>query len=276
MGFGDAVQPEEDPDIDWVAKLSGRPRPEAAAAVEEARAARWLYRYLAREHEREGRSSYIEIDAPLELYAFVRLLRPRHVVEVGVSSGVSSAYLLEGLARNGTGTLHSIDLPKLDRRPPEGRSRASWSLPAGRGSGWAVPFRLRGRWDLRLGDKSAILPLFAEELPVIDLLVYDVPHEDRATRREFARLDALVPVGAVAIVDHGPGGSLCAALDGWARRWGSEPRGRKGLGLYGARRRGSAPGGAGAPKSSSERSMRARFRSSPGGPRRTSRTRRNP
>jgi hypothetical protein len=41
----------------------------------------------------------------------VRSLKPRVIVETGVASGLSSAHILRALAANGTGTLHSIDLP---------------------------------------------------------------------------------------------------------------------------------------------------------------------
>jgi hypothetical protein len=160
------------------------------------------------------------------------------VVEVGVSSGVSSAYLLQALERNNRGTLHSIDRPK--RTPTTSssgpRSHApSWAIPPGRYSGWAVPERLRGRWDLRIGDKKDVIPLLADDLERIDLFVYDVPHEDRKTREEFFGLDRRLPKGAVAIADHGPGGELCTALAAWASRRRSEPIGRTGLGLYGFR-----------------------------------------
>jgi len=148
------MQVEEDPDVDWVAELSGRDRPTAARAVREAEGARRLFAHLDREHRREGRRSYIEIDAPLELHALVRLLRPWHVVEVGVSSGVSSAYVLHALAKNGRGTLHSVDLPSRPRRGGRQGVAPSWILPPGRSSGWAVPSALRSGWDLRLGDKS--------------------------------------------------------------------------------------------------------------------------
>ncbi|MDE1837558.1 MAG: class I SAM-dependent methyltransferase [Euryarchaeota archaeon] len=173
----------------------------------------------------------------------MRLLRPAHVVEVGVSSGVSSAYLLHALELNHRGTLHSVDLPSFPRRsrargPPP---RVSWSLPKGRSSGWAVPFTLRKRWDLRLGDKEVVLPLLARELPGVDLFVYDVPHDDATSELEFRRIDPLVPPGGVAIVDHGPGGGLCPALLSWARRRGSTPVGRRGLGLYGMRCTGRSP-----------------------------------
>ncbi len=226
---------ESDPDAEWVAALAGVPVSAAQGTLAEASAETRLFRHLAREHAAEGRPSYIEIDAPLELYALVRLLRPRHVVEVGVSSGVSSAYLLQAMARNGTGTLHSVDLPKHPPRTSPPSRNASWSLPPGRSSGWAVPFPLRRRWDLRLGDKTDVLPLLADELPSIGAFVYDVPHEDTATSAEFRLLDRRMRRGAVAIADHGPTGGLCSALRRWARDRRATPVRRSGLGLYGIR-----------------------------------------
>jgi hypothetical protein len=231
------MQPERDPDASWVEALSGGGATAAAQALVEAQSQRRLFSHLAREHDREGRESYIEIDAPLELHALVRLLRPAHAVEVGVSSGVSSAYLLNAMEMNGRGTLHSIDLPSV-ARPVSGSAkppRASWSLPPGRSTGWAVPSRLWKRWDLRLGDKADVLPRLAHELPHVDLFVYDVPHEDTVTRREFRLFDPLISAGGVAIADHGPGGGLCAALRSWGRMRGARPVRRTGLGLYGIR-----------------------------------------
>ena len=228
------MRTEVDDDPAWVATLAGRPLSVAQSAVEEARADRSLFLHLAREHARAGRSSYIEIDAPLELHAIARLLRPEHVVEVGVSSGVSSAYLLSALAKNGRGTLHSVDLPSRPRRSANGRG-ASWSLPSGKNSGWAVPPRLRRGWDLRLGDKADVVPELARELRCVDLVVYDVPHEEADLVREFAELDPRMPRGAVAIVDHGPHGGLCLALRRWARSRGTTAARRAGLGLYGMR-----------------------------------------
>ena len=215
----------------------GRTRRRARAAVSEAEEERVLFRHLDRMHRLGGRSSYIEIDAPLELYALVRLLRPTHVVEVGVSSGVSSAYLLRALDRNRKGTLHSVDLPKKEATPRSGtRSRQpSWSIPPGHSSGWAVPFPLRRRWDLRLGDKKEVLPLLGEELRSIGLFVYDVPHSEEQAALDFAAVDRRMGVGAVAIADHGPGGGLCAPLRRWAAARSGRPLRRTGLGLHGFR-----------------------------------------
>jgi hypothetical protein len=229
------MRPETDPDSGWVSSLAGVSTFRATRALEEARKETRLFRQLDRVHRTGGRSFYVEIDAPLELYALTRLLRPRHVVEVGVSSGVSSAYFLRGLERNGRGTLHSVDLPQEDRRRPAARKNPSWSLPAGRSSGWAVPFALRKRWDLRLGDKKEVLPLLAEELGRIDLFLYDVPHSDPGAYHEFLAVDRCFHSGSVGMVDHGGTLEVCPSLRRWARRRGASPVRRSGLGLSGFR-----------------------------------------
>lgn len=232
------MRPEEDPDGNWVAGLADVSLPRASRALEEARREGALFRHLDRMHRIGGRSSYIEIDAPLELYALARLLRPKHVVEVGVSSGVSSAYLLRAMDRTGRGTLHSVDLPKLETPRPDGsRTRnPSWALPPGRSSGWAVPFPLRKRWDLRLGNKKDVLPLLAQELPSVDLFLYDVPHSDPAAFTEFLVVDSGFHSGSVGLVDHGGTEEICPSLARWARRRSAVAVRRAGLGLSAFRR----------------------------------------
>jgi hypothetical protein len=229
------MEPEESPDPRWVSELTGCSLERAVRRLEEASGERALFAHLSREHRKEGRRSYIEIDAPLELHAIVRELRPARVVEVGVSSGVSTAYLLRALARNRKGTLHSVDLPSHPR-PSKARrapSQFSWTLPPGRRPGWAVPRALKDRWVLHEGDKRELLPELARELPRIDLFVYDVPHECSEAYREFRAIDTRLPEGGVAIADHGPGGSLCPALARWAKGSGTRATRRSGLGLFG-------------------------------------------
>jgi len=231
------MKAELEPDPRWAADLSGRSLPEAVRAIREAAEDRRLFGHLARQHAREGRDSYVEIDAPLELYAIVRLTRPRHVVEVGVSSGVSSAYLLEALVRNRYGALHSVDLPKFEAPRPTGAAptSSSWSLPPGRGPGWAVPPRLWSAWDLRIGDKRDVLPMLAEQLPRVDLLVYDVPHACHQTTLELRSLASRFHQGTIVIIDHGSDGTRCPALARLAQERHTRTVRRAGTGLYGAR-----------------------------------------
>jgi len=54
------------------------------------------------------------------LCILIRLVKPNHVLETGVSSGASSAHILLALHDNGKGTLFSTDLPPDDL--PEGKS----------------------------------------------------------------------------------------------------------------------------------------------------------
>lgn len=233
---------ERDADLAWVGSLSGGTARGAARAIAEAGRETSLLERISAEHRREGRDSYVEIDAPFELYAIARLLRPGHILEIGVSSGVSSAYLLAALDRNRKGTLHSVDLPSFERRKSSGRvPKASWSLPPGRAPGWAIPTELRGRWDLRLGDMADVVPVLARELDDVGMVVYDVPHDEAEIGRELASLDPHLAPGCVVIVDHGPGGGTCQAVRRWGRRHGSPTWRRQGLGLSGARKAGRNP-----------------------------------
>ena len=93
------------------------------------------------------------------LYILCRKLKPAAVVETGVASGVSSAYILSALEENNHGELHSIDLPSR-----------------GGESGWLVPDYLRYRWQLIVGRSSDKLPTLLEKLGTIDIFLHDSDH----------------------------------------------------------------------------------------------------
>jgi predicted O-methyltransferase YrrM len=121
-------------------------------------------------------------------YAVCRILRPRTIVETGVAYGVTSAYILQALAENGNGRLHSVDLPPL-------------AIDAEAYVGHLVPLILRERWDLRLGSATEILPLLLGQLETIDVFVHDSLHTYAHMKSEFAlALSALRP-GGVLIAD---------------------------------------------------------------------------
>jgi hypothetical protein len=82
-----------------------------------------------------GRASYAQLCAPFELYAMTRLLQPNHIVETGVSSGISSAHFLLALEKNRSGVLHSIDFPTHQRGPVLQADESPVSLPPGLSSG---------------------------------------------------------------------------------------------------------------------------------------------
>jgi hypothetical protein len=174
-----------------------------------------------------GRSNYIQICAPFELHTLVTITRPKHVVEVGVSAGVSSAYLLHGLELNGKGVLHSIDLPQreIENAP---RPKASWALPPGKNSGWAVPRTLKKNWDLRLGKSGDILPDLIKELKTVDLFLYDTPYKIEEAKSDFAIVDRKLSRRGVALADN-----CSIPINWWARRRRSKISTRKNSGLQG-------------------------------------------
>jgi predicted O-methyltransferase YrrM len=97
-------------------------------------------------------------------YAAVRALVPERIVETGIANGVSSAYLLLAIQKNGKGRLHSIGL-----RDPS-------FLPPGREPGWVVPSRLREPWQVEIGDSRQILPLLLSRVGTIDMFIHDSLH----------------------------------------------------------------------------------------------------
>lgn len=105
-------------------------------------------------------------------YAVVRAARPQVLVETGVCYGVTSSHILAALEENGSGMLHSIDLPPLARQ-------------ADRYHGCLVPEHLRKRWRLSRGPTSRLLPKIVREVGPVDFFLHDSLHTYRNMSREF-------------------------------------------------------------------------------------------
>jgi predicted O-methyltransferase YrrM len=125
------------------------------------------------------------------LYAAVRVLRPELVIETGVASGASSWLILNALARNEIGTLHSIDLPNRD-------PARAYNVGAADSIGRAVPDCLRSRWRLSIGDSRVLLPELLAETGPVGLFFHDSEHSLQAMTQEFeAVLPSLEPGGLI-------------------------------------------------------------------------------
>jgi len=144
------------------------------------------------------------------LYGLVRALRPVTVVETGTASGVSTAYLLAALDRNGTGRLLSVDLPFEGGEAGELRPLVAGTsidlydaspLPPGKQPGWAIPDELRARWELRLGDAREVLPALLAEVGEIDLFFHDSLHTREHMRFEFETVWPALARGGVLASD---------------------------------------------------------------------------
>jgi Methyltransferase domain len=190
------------PNVAWIAALTGANRREIGNVLEELEALLPLEEEIRHRHLAAGRESYAQIRAPFELFAITRLLRPDHIVEAGVSSGVSSAHFLAALRRNKRGRLHSIDLPIRQRGPRLQLGEPALAVPPGRETGWAVPERLRERWDLRLGPSQELLPKIVSELDGIGLFLHDDLHTATQLTFELETVRPRLVAGAVVLADN--------------------------------------------------------------------------
>lgn len=110
------------------------------------------------------------------LYLLVRAARPRVVIETGVRPGYSTAWILAGLAANGTGTLTS-----LGPGPIAGRTSGVHDV----GVGQFVAPSLRSRWTLALGNTPDRLRELLSSAGHIDLFFYDNGPEVARARFEL-------------------------------------------------------------------------------------------
>jgi hypothetical protein len=122
----------------------------------------------------------IEPREGIYLYSILRTIKPRVAVETGVANGFSTAFSLLALQRNGTGELHSIDLPReVGREYGEGafyQGKGRTGFPPGKEPGWLIPEELRGPWTLILGRSQEELPKLLGRVGAIDTFMHDSEH----------------------------------------------------------------------------------------------------
>lgn len=162
-----------------------RSAPELAAAVSSAAAQAWAAWGGQPAADGEAGARYA-VEARLDrartllLYATLRILRPDVVIETGCFTGWDSAIMLLALARNGSGRLHTIDLPGYAERDSEAHFQASLShggLPPELAPGFLVPDELRDRWSLELGDARDLLPRLLRDISApVDVFFHDSEH----------------------------------------------------------------------------------------------------
>ena len=158
------------------------------------------------------------------LYLICRLLGPERVVETGVASGTSSAYILKAMEANARGTLDSIDLPNYEEvltqtRPDVYRAACSIVSP-GREVGWAIPPGLKGRWSLHIGPSSELLPKVLEAAGPIDLFLHDSEHTYETMIFEYRTAWPHLRTGGVLLSDDV---GWNAAFPDFAREVGGSP-----------------------------------------------------
>ena len=190
------------PNRRWLAGLLGVAPDRLAPWLAEIADLEPLAESLRTAHLSGGRRFYAQFRAPYELYVLTRAGRPDHIVETGVSSGVSSVHFLAGLRRNRHGTLHSIDLPQVQAHVRLGARESEVSIPPGRSSGWAIPPEYRRGWDLHLGPSQEQLPKLVDGLSSVGIFLHDSRHTPAHLTFELETIRPKLRPGSVVLADN--------------------------------------------------------------------------
>jgi predicted O-methyltransferase YrrM len=141
------------------------------------------------------------------LYWAVRRFKPKTIVQTGVSNGLSSAFMMLALAKNGAdGRLHVIDLPEIfnpdnPRWTRKGRIYGV-AIPQGKSSGWIVPDIYRDRFEVEVGDAKILLPRLIDRLDTFDMFFHDSDHTYHHMMFEFEQaMRKLTPNGVIVADD---------------------------------------------------------------------------
>jgi predicted O-methyltransferase YrrM len=149
---------------------------------------------------------WVNLDDALFLYWLVRKLNPKTIVQTGVCNGLSSAFMMLALVKNGAGGhLHVIDLP-----PVFNSKDAAWTakgkvygvvIPEGKSSGWMVPDAYRNRFDVQNGDAKVLLPKMVDSVDTIDLFYHDSDHTYDHMMFEFREVKRKLRPGGLIVAD---------------------------------------------------------------------------
>lgn len=131
----------------------------------------------------------INFEAGTLIYSLIRKFQPEKLVETGVCNGVSTAFILLALEKNGKGKLHSIDYPEVvGTEYKEGEfweEKGGASIPKDKTPGWVIPENLKDNWELILGKSQDELPPLLERLKDIDFFMHDSEHTYECMMFEF-------------------------------------------------------------------------------------------
>lgn len=162
---------------------------------------------IAEKYQADYHPGWVNLDDALFLYWLVRRLKPKTIVQTGVCNGLSSAFMMLGLVKNGPeGRMHAIDLPPVfDPRD------AAWTvkgkvydffIPEGKSSGWMVPDSYRDRFDVWSGNAKKLLPKMVDKVDPIDLFYHDSNHTYDHMTFEFHEVKRKLRSGGLVVADN--------------------------------------------------------------------------
>jgi len=161
---------------------------------------------LGRRYNAQYMAGSVNFDDALLLYWLVRKLNPRTVVQCGVCNGLSSAFIMLALAKNGPdGRLYAIDLPPVFNPRDSGWTSPGRTygivIPEGKTSGWIVPEAYGKRFEVQHGDSKLLLPSLVDRLDMIDMFFHDSDHTYNHMMFEFREAKRKLVPGGLVVAD---------------------------------------------------------------------------
>lgn len=151
-------------------------------------------------------AGWVNIEDALFLYWMVRKLKPKTIVQTGVCNGLSSAFMMLALAKNGSeGTLHVVDLAAVfNPKDPDWTVKDKVYgvvIPEGKSSGWMVPDMYKNRFFVQNGDAKVLLPKLVDSLDSIDMFYHDSDHTYNHMMFEFCEAKKKLNPGGLIVGD---------------------------------------------------------------------------
>jgi predicted O-methyltransferase YrrM len=212
--FGELTKQAEGdqvPDGKWN-KILGEALVEAASAPGAAQVferQNYIENYMA-ELGRRYNASYmagsVNLDNALFLYWLVRQAKPRTIVQCGACNGLSSAFMMLALAKNGPeGTLSIIDLPQVfDPDDSEWTKKGKTygeCIPEGKTTAWMVPDIYRDRLKVWNGNVKDLLSKMVDGINSIDLFFHDSDHTYGHMMAEFQEVKRKLAPGGLIVAN---------------------------------------------------------------------------
>jgi predicted O-methyltransferase YrrM len=206
LAKGDAV-----PDAAWAPVLENtlaevKTVPHADLVLQRRDAIEQYVAELGARYNARYNPAWVNLDDALFLYWLVRHLKPKTIVQCGVCNGLSSAFMVLALVKNGPeGKLHLIDIPPVFNPKDPAWTVAGKTygmvIPEGKSSGWMVPEAYRKRFELQNGDAKLLLPKLVDGMPTIDMFYHDSDHTYNHMMFEFREAKRKIVPGGLIVAD---------------------------------------------------------------------------
>lgn len=153
------------------------------------------------------------------LYTLLRAIKGKKVIETGVAEGESTSHILQALADNGGGILHSIDFPNQFYITDAGEVHAEFN-PPDVDPGCLVPQTLKKYWRLTLGSSYDKLPKVLAKEGEIDVFFHDSEHTAEVMTFEYETAWPHIRRGGYLVTDDA---SWNSAFKDFAGKYNIEP-----------------------------------------------------